>query len=273
MLTPYGQSFVNSVSSLRPGTAAGEDSSRNVLWMALWHGLQGQNWQRNHRARPGAARLGWTAGQVNVGWWVIRGLEGSGIATAVHRPRDLQSGLQGPAEQQSQNVTPERSSPMAHNIDHSPQGGDATLPGTDDRRSTITEQLGELEEGVRASAAGATAAAGEVVENVHDLVGTTVNSVRQSLAGASAAADEIAETVGEAVGDAVASVQRAVDLRSQVARHPWLLMGGALLIGYWLGSRSSGRPAAFTTRAPRSAPDAYLRLRRDKGGNVKDHHE
>ena len=162
---------------------------------------------------------------------------------------------------------------MAHNIDHSPQGGDAAHPGTDDRRSTITEQLGELEEGVRASAAGASAAAGEMVENVHDLVGTTVDSVRQSLAGASAAADEIAETVGVAVGDAVASVQRAVDLRSQVVHHPWLLMGGALLVGYWLGSRSSGRPAAFSTRAPRSAPDAYLRLRRDKGGNIKDHHE
>jgi hypothetical protein len=125
---------------------------------------------------------------------------------------------------------------MAHNIDHSPQGEDAAHPGTDDRRSTITEQLGELEEGVRASAADATAAAAEMVENVHDLVGTTVDSVRQSLAGASAAADEIAETVGEAVGDAIASVQRAVDLRSQVARHPWLLMGGAVLVGYWLGS-------------------------------------
>jgi len=60
MLTPYGQSFVNSVSSLRPGTAAGEDSSRNVPWLALWHGLQGENWQRNYHARPGAVRLGWT---------------------------------------------------------------------------------------------------------------------------------------------------------------------------------------------------------------------
>jgi len=162
---------------------------------------------------------------------------------------------------------------MAHEIDYSPQGGDAAHPGTDDRRSTITEQLGELEEGVRATVAGATTAAGEVIENVHDLVGTTVDSVRQSLAGVSAAADEIVETVGEAVGDAIASVQGAWDLRSQVAYHPWLLMGGALLVGYLLGSLRSSRPVAFTTRAPQSAPDAYLRLRRDKGGNVKNHHE
>jgi hypothetical protein len=162
---------------------------------------------------------------------------------------------------------------MAHKIDHSPQGGDAAHPGPDDRRATITEQLGALEEGVRATAAGASAAAGEVMENVQDLVGTTVDSVRQSLAGAAAAADEMAETVGGAVGDAVASLQHALDLRSQAARHPWLLMGGAVLVGYLLGGRRRGRPAAFTTRAPRSAADAHLRLRRDKGGNGRIHRE
>ena len=95
----HGQCFVNSVSHLRPGTQGGEDSSRNVPWLALWHGLQGENWHHNHHARPGIAQFGWTATQVDIGWWVIRGLERLGLATAVHRPKDLQSGLQGPAEQ------------------------------------------------------------------------------------------------------------------------------------------------------------------------------
>ena len=49
--------------SYTSGTAAGEDSGRNVPWLALWHGLQGENWHRNHHARPGAAPLGQTAGQ------------------------------------------------------------------------------------------------------------------------------------------------------------------------------------------------------------------
>jgi stearoyl-CoA desaturase (delta-9 desaturase) len=84
----HGQCFVNSVSHLRPGTREGEDSSRNVPWLALWHGLQGENWHHNHHARPGSARFGWTARQVDVGWWVIRGLEWLGLATAVRRPRD-----------------------------------------------------------------------------------------------------------------------------------------------------------------------------------------
>jgi fatty-acid desaturase len=81
----HGQCFVNSVCHLRPGTARGEDSSRNVPWLALWHCFQGENWHRNHHARPGSARLGWTATQVDVGWLVIVGLERLGLATEVRR--------------------------------------------------------------------------------------------------------------------------------------------------------------------------------------------
>jgi fatty-acid desaturase len=87
VFAPHGQCFVNSVSHLRPGTQVGEDSSRNVPWLALWHGFQGENWHANHHARPGMARFGWTPAQVDVGWWVIRRLERLGLATEVRRPR------------------------------------------------------------------------------------------------------------------------------------------------------------------------------------------
>jgi len=85
----HGQCFVNSVSHLRPGARAGEDASHNVVWLALWQGFQGENWHRNHHARPGAARFGWTPRQVDLGWWVIVGLERLGLATEVRRPRVL----------------------------------------------------------------------------------------------------------------------------------------------------------------------------------------
>ena len=85
----HGQCFVNSISHLRAGSPHGEDSSRNVPWLALWHGLQGENWHRNHHARPGLVRLGWTLSQVDLGWWVILGLERLGLATAVRKPRGL----------------------------------------------------------------------------------------------------------------------------------------------------------------------------------------
>lgn len=82
----HGQCFVNSICHLRPTEHANEDSSRNVLWLGLWHGFQGENWHGNHHARPGLARLGWRPMQLDVGWWVIVGLEQLGLATAVRRP-------------------------------------------------------------------------------------------------------------------------------------------------------------------------------------------
>lgn len=86
----HGQAFVNSVCHLRPDVQLGEDSSRNVRWLAMWHLFQGENWHHNHHARPGSARLGWTPRQVDVGWWVIVGLERLGLATDVRRPRQLE---------------------------------------------------------------------------------------------------------------------------------------------------------------------------------------
>jgi stearoyl-CoA desaturase (delta-9 desaturase) len=83
----HGQCFVNSVSHLYPGSRLGEDSSRNVVWLGLWHCFQGENWHRNHHARPGSAQFGWTPAQIDVGWWIIVGLEGVGLATEVRRPR------------------------------------------------------------------------------------------------------------------------------------------------------------------------------------------
>jgi stearoyl-CoA desaturase (delta-9 desaturase) len=89
VFTLHAQCFVNSVSHLHPSAQSGEDSSRNVPWLALWHCFQGENWHRNHHARPGSARLGWTPMQVDLGWWVIVGLERCGLATEVRRSRAL----------------------------------------------------------------------------------------------------------------------------------------------------------------------------------------
>jgi fatty-acid desaturase len=85
----HGQCFVNSVCHLDPDAAPLKDSSRNVLWLGFWHFFQGENWHHNHHARPGSARLGWTMSQVDIGWWVIVGLERLGLATEVNRPHRI----------------------------------------------------------------------------------------------------------------------------------------------------------------------------------------
>jgi fatty-acid desaturase len=83
--------FVNSVCHSEPDTPAGEDSSRNVSWLAMMHFFQGENWHRNHHERPGSARLGRTWRQPDLGYVVIRVLEKVGLASDIRGSRSLAS--------------------------------------------------------------------------------------------------------------------------------------------------------------------------------------
>ncbi|HVN63005.1 MAG TPA: hypothetical protein VMT58_00095, partial [Candidatus Binataceae bacterium] len=79
----HAQCFVNSICHTQAEAAPGDDSSRNVAWLAAMHMLQGENWHRNHHARPGSARLGWGWHQPDAGYLVILALEKLGLATEV----------------------------------------------------------------------------------------------------------------------------------------------------------------------------------------------
>ena len=87
----HAQCFVNSVCHSEPNTPFGEDSSRNVRWLAAMQFFQGENWHRNHHARPGLARLGWGWHQPDVGYAVICVLELMGLVTEVRRIRHANS--------------------------------------------------------------------------------------------------------------------------------------------------------------------------------------
>lgn len=83
----HAQCFVNSVCHTEPTAGPNEDSSRNVRWLGFMHFFQGENWHRNHHARPGSAQLGWGWRQPDVGYWTICLLEKIGAATEVRRLR------------------------------------------------------------------------------------------------------------------------------------------------------------------------------------------
>jgi fatty-acid desaturase len=88
----HAQCFVNSICHTQEGASeTGQDSSRNVRWLGMLQFFQGENWHRNHHARPGLARLGWTWYQIDVGYLVIRGLEKVGLASDVRDFRQLRS--------------------------------------------------------------------------------------------------------------------------------------------------------------------------------------
>jgi fatty-acid desaturase len=86
----HAQCFVNSVCHLKK-EAGPEGTAMNVRWLSLMHFFQGENWHQNHHDRPGSARLGWTAGQLDLGWYTILLLEKLHLARDVRRPTIEQS--------------------------------------------------------------------------------------------------------------------------------------------------------------------------------------
>lgn len=133
---------------------------------------------------------------------------------------------------------------MAHTADDIRQDIAATQHEIADTRLALTEKLEMLEKRVRETVEDASASVEEIVENVRDTVDTTVEAVRQGVEDANASVEGIVENVKETVGDTVATVQRTFDLYYQVEHHPWLLFGGATLVGYLLGRGGNGRTSA-----------------------------
>jgi fatty-acid desaturase len=83
------QSFVNSLLHLKPGLPEGVDSSQNIWWLGpLQITAWGENWHWNHHHYPASAKFSHHWWQVDVGWYVIRGLKALGLAKNVRVQKD-----------------------------------------------------------------------------------------------------------------------------------------------------------------------------------------
>jgi len=60
------------------------DEARNNWFVALL--VFGEGWHNNHHAFPSSARHGLQRRQIDVSWWVIRGLEKLGLVWNVKVP-------------------------------------------------------------------------------------------------------------------------------------------------------------------------------------------
>ena len=61
------------------------DESRNNWFVAAL--VFGEGWHNNHHAFPASARHGLRRSQIDISWWVIRGLERIGLVWNVHIAR------------------------------------------------------------------------------------------------------------------------------------------------------------------------------------------
>jgi hypothetical protein len=82
----------------------------------------------------------------------------------------------------------------------------------------------------------------ETIDGVKSTVERTVEGfkqVREMVEGAKAAFGEILESVEGTVNGTIERMKPVIDLLDCVQQNPWLLPGGAVLMGYILGSRMS----------------------------------
>ena len=107
-----------------------------------------------------------------------------------------------------------------------------------DTRTSMTEKLEMLEERVQETIEGARTTVEDIVGNVKGTVDTTV------------------EIVKDTVDDTVEKVKRTFDFQYQVDRHPWLMFGGAILVGLTLGSMGRRRSMQSSSQTDGAAMES-----------------
>ncbi len=91
------------------------------------------------------------------------------------------------------------------------------------------------------------------LDSLEHQVSDTVQSTGSAVNDTVAAVQKTVDSVTGAVQHAAQSVSNALDVRRQLDRHPWLVLGGAVLVGYFASELLAGA-AKRTEPSPEAAP-------------------
>jgi len=116
-------------------------------------------------------------------------------------------------------------------------------------RVSLTDKIEKLEETLKENVETALHTATGTVENVTEKVEETVETVKEAVEGS-------VEAVKETVHETVETVKEAFNLRRHVQRHPWAMLGGAVMVGF-LGGRLLGGAQRWRERR-RQRRDEHL---------------
>jgi ElaB/YqjD/DUF883 family membrane-anchored ribosome-binding protein len=140
----------------------------------------------------------------------------------------------------------------------------------EDARNDLSDKIEQLEKQVVSTVQDATAAVSDAVQSAKDVVESVQDSVEGTVASVKGAVEGTVDSVNQTFHDTVQSVKDTFDLPRQMDRHPWLMVGGAVAVGFVAGklldyapeaARTTGRMAAslrptaerFTTAAASTA--------------------
>ena len=134
-------------------------------------------------------------------------------------------------------------------------------------RTDLSDKIEKLENKVMDTVQDATSTVNEAVQSAKDVVETvketvegTVESVQGTVDAVKGAASDAAEGVRETLSNAAESVRNAFDLPAQVDRHPWLMMGGAVAVGFVAGKLLDYAPE----------PDVAMHSLAETGGRLAE---
>jgi len=96
-------------------------------------------------------------------------------------------------------------------------------------RSAITEKLEALEESVVGTVQNAKDTVQETIDSATQMVEDTISNVKETV-------QETVGSVKDTVQETVSSVKETFDLRLQVRRRPWPMLGGSLVAGFVTGA-------------------------------------
>jgi ElaB/YqjD/DUF883 family membrane-anchored ribosome-binding protein len=117
-------------------------------------------------------------------------------------------------------------------------------------RMELADKVEKLEQKL----AGTVETVTDTVASGKETIADTVESVKESIAGTVEAVTgtvgDTVETVTESVHSAVDSVTEFFNVPHQVERHPWLMMGGSVLLGYLAGRLLTPRRSRSRAEAP-----------------------
>ena len=134
------------------------------------------------------------------------------------------------------------------------------------RRSSLAEKLEALECQVAEGVQGVTSA----VSNVKEVVQDTVQTVKGSVESVKDSVQWVKDSVQDTVGAVKDSVKDTFDFQRQMDNHPWIMLGGAVALGFVAGRVMPDVPwPASDGRAPGlSEPDGADGRRRYMAAGV-----
>ena len=114
----------------------------------------------------------------------------------------------------------------------------------EETRNDLSDKLEQLEKQVVGTVQDATSAVSDAVQSARDVVDSVKDSVEGTVESVKGAVEGTVDSVNQTVQDTVQSVKDTFDLPRQMDRHPWLMVGGAVAVGFVAGKLLDYAPEA-----------------------------